>query len=224
MVQQYMTAFLDHRLDGQEQARVAQHLMECRECATLSKGMSRVTNMLRHVPAVEIPPELASRLQVLASHEREHRLSRISLSARLQYWRSRVKLTIDNLMRPLALPFAGGLVSALCLFGMLVPTLNMRRNVQFDVPIPLYTGPSLEEMAPFTFSNDEMLIEFTVNEKGQITDYSIPHSKTSTKLERNFASAVLFASFTPATLFGQPTSGKVLVSFRRSSSRIIVRG
>jgi hypothetical protein len=218
-----MTAFLDHRLDCEEQAKVAQHLMECRECSVLSKGMSRATNMLRQVPAVEMPPDLAGRLQVLASHERERRLSRISWSARLQYWRSRVSLNIDNLMRPLALPFAGGLVSALCLFATLVPTLNMRRNIQFDVPIPIYTGPSLEEMAPFTVGNDEMLIEFSVNEKGQITDYSIPHGKASAKLESNFASALLFASFTPATLFGQPTSGKVLVSFRRSS-RIIVRG
>jgi hypothetical protein len=152
-----------------------------------------------------------------------HRLSRVSLRARLRYWRGRLKLHVDNLMRPLALPFAGGLISALCLFGMLVPTLNTRRHNQSDVPIPIYTGPSLEDMAPFTFSNEEMLIEFSVNEKGQITNYSIPHGEASTKLESNLANVVLFASFTPATLFGQPTSGKVLVSFRRSS-RIVVRG
>jgi hypothetical protein len=172
--------------------------------------------MIRELPPVEIPRDLAGRLQVLASHERARRV------ARWKHWCDRLKLHMDNLMRPLALPFAGGLLSALFLFGMLVPTMNISRNVQNDVPTPFYTGPSLEEMGPFAFSNEDLLVEFTVNEKGQIMDYSLPHGRSLTKLDGNLANMVLFASFTPATLFGQPTSGKVIVSFRRSL--IVVRG
>jgi hypothetical protein len=33
---------------------------------------------------------------------------------------------------------------------------------------------------------------------------------------------ILFTSFTPATAFGQPTPGKLLLSFRRS--KVVVKG
>ena len=60
-----------------------------------------------------MPDALAERLRVLASHERERLLLRVNLAVRLRNWKERVQLSFDNMMRPLALPFAGGLLSAL---------------------------------------------------------------------------------------------------------------
>ena len=129
---------------------------------------------------------------------------------------------IDNLMKPLALPFAGGLASALFLFGVLVPTLGFHHNFRNDVPIALYTDASLEETAPFGINDAETIVELTIDQRGRITGYSIPHGQDSPQLEANIANMMFFSTFTPATWFGQPTSGKVLISFRRS--HIIVRG
>jgi hypothetical protein len=65
-------------------------------------------------------------------------------------------------------------------------------------------------------------VELTIDERGQISDYSFPEGKRDRLLESNIANLVLFSQFAPATWFGQPTSGKILVSFRRSS--IVIRG
>ena len=68
----------------------------------------------------------------------------------------------------------------------------------------------------------ETVIELTINEKGQVTDYSVPSGKLDPALEAKLANLVMFSVGTPATFFGQPMTGKVLVSFRRS--QIFVRG
>ena len=59
----------------------------------------------------------------------------MSLSARAHRWAGRVQLVFENLMRPMALPFAGGVLSALVMFAMLVPSLAFPHNFRNDVPL-----------------------------------------------------------------------------------------
>ena len=70
--------------------------------------------------------DLAMRLRVLASQESARRRSRASLRQSLRTWLIDFRLMADNLMRPLAIPTAGGFVSALLLFGVLAPRLATR--------------------------------------------------------------------------------------------------
>lgn len=178
--------------------------------------------MLRSLPAPAPPKHLATRLQILASRERARRAARLTWSGWLASLFEPVALFANNLMRPLALPFAGGLLSALCLFGILMPSLLFQYSLRNDVPTGFYTEASLEEVAPLGFADYEEVIELTINEKGQITDYSVPSGKLDPALEAKLANLVMFSIGTPATFFGQPMTGKVLVSFRRS--QIFVRG
>ncbi|HWQ54808.1 MAG TPA: hypothetical protein VN442_14070 [Bryobacteraceae bacterium] len=180
--------------------------------------------MLQSLPVAAPPPTLATRLQVSASHERARRLARVDFPTRFENWVARARLYMDNLMRPVALPFAGGLASALFLFMMLVPTLCFQFNFRNDVPInAFYTEPTLVEAAPFNFLHDDAVVELTLDERGLVTDYTVQAGKMDRQAESNLmANLVLFSSYTPATLFGRPTSSKVTVSFRRSC--IVVRG
>ena len=75
-------------------------------------------------PRLTPPARLATELQVLASRERMRQLSRGTYTALFHYWMAEMRLFFDNLMRPIAIPFAGGLVSAVFLFTMLMPTLQ----------------------------------------------------------------------------------------------------
>lgn len=220
-VQKSISAFLDRMLVEEERMLVSLHLGSCRECAGYYEQIARMHGMVAELPEVRVPARVRTGLRVLASHERERRLRSRSLSHTLEHWWERVWLFTDNLMRPLALPFAGGLVSALFLMSMLVGTLGFRINFHNDVPTAFYTQPSLEEMAPFGFNHDEVVVELSINERGQITDCSFPDSKL-TRSDLAIANMMLFSRFQPATLFGQPTSGKVRVSLRRNS--IVVRG
>lgn len=221
-VQKFISAYLDRKLAGEERDNVARHLARCRECATRSEQLSHLRGMLRTLPTPVPPQSLISRLRVTASHERARRLTRITWTAWFRDLSGRVTLMIDNLMRPLALPFAGGLLSALCLFGILMPTLLFQYNLRDDVPTAFYTEASLSRIAPAGFMDDETVIELTINERGQVTDFSVPSGKMDHALQLQLANLVVFSRGAPATLFGQPTSGKVLVSFRRS--HIVVRG
>jgi hypothetical protein len=53
----------------------------------------------------------------MASRERRRAAERRSVSAFCRAWLDRTRLMAHNLMQPLALPFAGGVFSALVLFG-----------------------------------------------------------------------------------------------------------
>jgi hypothetical protein len=185
--------------------------------------MVRAQEGLRRLSGVPVPPALAARLQVAASYERARLLTRRNIGIWTRHMAGRCRLMIDNLMRPVALPFAGGLLSALVLFSMLVPTLVFERSVRNDVPITfLFTGASLEEITPFALSEHETVLELTIDERGRVTDYSVRRGV----LTPDMVNVLLFSRFTPATAFGQPTWGKFKVTFRRTqnTSDIVVRG
>ena len=111
-------------------------------------------------------------------------------------------LRVNNLMRPLAIPTAGGFVSALMLFGVLAPSLAIppvtRAN---DVPTVLYTEASVKNFLPIGFEGDgDLVVEITVDENGKLVDYSIPNmDDKATRMHRSIENQILFTQFTPAT-------------------------
>jgi len=221
-VRNSLSEFLDHRVAGDERTRVAGHLAGCRECAAYLRRLSELRDSLQSLPAVAVPERLLTELQVLASHERARWNATKTLPLVFHTCAVNAKLFIDNLMRPLALPLAGGLVSALFLFSLLVPTLGFRPSVLNDVPTGFYTAATLVEATPLGIHSDETVVELYVDAKGQATNYSVQQGKVSPEMQADLTKMMFFSRFTPATWFGQPTNGKVLVSFRRIN--YVVRG
>jgi len=223
-VQHSLSAHLDGWLREEEQRHVLLHLAQCRECALVSEQLERVQAALKELPAQTPPPELISVLRVTASRERARRLVRSSPAARLEYISERLRLWVDNLMRPVALPFAGGLISAIVLFSMLVPSILFHRSQANDVPlVALYREATISESAPFGFNDDDFVVEVMVDPQGRMVDYSITEGPSLIKnpeLRRSIENKLLFTSFNPATAFGRPTSSKIFVSFSRSSINV----
>ncbi len=216
------SAFLDQRMAGAERTRVAQHLAECRECAAYIDELSDLRRSLKSLPVSPVPSRLQTQLQIVSSRERARWNATKTLPLALRTWVIDIRLAIDNLMRPLAVPFAGGLASALLLFGILVPTLGFRPVVSNDVPLGLYTAATLVEVSPVGLNSDETVVELFVDAKGQATDYSVQRGQVSPALQADLNHIMFSARFTPATWFGQPTKGTVLISFRRD--QYVVRG
>src|SRR5687767_12130421 len=114
----------------------------------------KVRHLLRGLPEREPAAELRMRLRVLASKESSRRRARVTWSQTVRTWVSDFSLLANNLMRPLAIPTAGGFVSALLLFGVLAPGLATRGAVAGqDIPTVLYTEPSVRSITPFGFHN-----------------------------------------------------------------------
>lgn len=225
-VQISLSAYLDGALSQFETRGLVAHLEACRDCEARRAQMARVQNALRKLPRTAPPERLSTALRVMASKERARVIAK-----RRGVWMlpDRVRLWPDNLMRPLALPFAGGLISAMLLFGMLIPTFALRRGGGSDIPVALFTEPYVKAQAPFaSFDNNaidfDIDVEVTVDSQGRMVDYSLPKgSKIENYPELRRAlenKLLLFTEFAPATMFGQTTYGKVYVSFQRRSIEI----
>ena len=165
------------------------------------------------------------RLRILAS--KEHLADRQSTS-HLQTCFSKISLALDNLMKPVALPAAGGLCAALLLFMSLVPAFHTHRLSLEDVPLSDWappTEPTLRSVAPIGFSYGDAQVDLRIDEHGRLINYSIvggqPGLETDA-LNRSIKNNLLFTTFRPATSNGVPISSTIRLSFQ--SSRIDVKG
>ncbi len=185
----------------------------------LERGDPVVSRALRSLPRLRPPAGLNSKLRVLAS---QHMAAKRSLTRM-----DRFRLSFDNMMRPLALPFAGGIFSAVILFSMwVVPSYPVRAAGTFDIPISLTTGVAVKRMAPIaTTANEDVVVDISVDGDGRMIDYTIVSGgePNDPALRRSIEGFLLLTSFTPATgSFGQPVTGRLRLTLR--SSHIDVKG
>jgi hypothetical protein len=211
-----LSAFLDSNLAPERFDIVTQHLARCRDCSSYAKELGDLHSELRSLPAVAPPALLGTELQVLASRERIRQLSRGTYSALYHFRMAEMRLFFDNLMRPFAIPFAGGLASAVFLFTMLMPTLQFPHLTLNDVPSGLFTQSvaTVDTLPPFGFSENNVVVQVMLDQQGNVVDYDLPNN-VSSRLRNDIANMILFTKFEPATAFGVPIAAKVVVSFRR---------
>jgi len=217
-----LSELLDRKLARAPFETISQHLAHCRDCSSYAQDLGELHSALRSLPVAVPPAHLLTQLQVLASRERMRQLSRGTMTALFHFWTAEIRLLFDNLMRPIAIPLAGGIVSAVFLFGMLQPTLQFQHPTDHDVPSGLFSqsNATFDALPPFGFTEDDVVVQLTVDDQGRVVDYTIPNNVNS-RLRNDIANVILFTHFRPATEFGMPIAGKVLVSFRRD--KIVVR-
>jgi anti-sigma factor RsiW len=214
-VRQVLSAYVDEPMRVEDSKTIRTHLEVCEDCQQEYEYLARLNSPLRELPRVAPPPGLATTIRVRA-------FSRPGLSL----W-ERWQVRLANLMRPVALPAAGGLLAALILFGVLIPGVGVTRFAGNDVPTVLITGPKVK--APSMFPVDEdLLIEAWVDQRGTISRFEIVNGSpgdaaVEAELRHQLSNVMLTTLFVPATEFGQPIPGKVYLSFRRIS-RITIRG
>jgi hypothetical protein len=187
--------------------------------ARQDRGDDQVIRALRSLPRLRPPAGLNSSLRVLASRELQHRVQGLTRM-------DRVRLFIDNLMRPLALPFAGGVFSAVILFSMwVVPSYPVRAASTSDIPISVTTAAAVRRMAPIaTTAGEDVVVDVAIDGDGRMIDYSIVSGDVSNDgaLRRSIEGFLLLTSFTPATgSFGQPVAAKLRLTLRSSHIDVI---
>jgi hypothetical protein len=178
-----------------------------------------VSQVLRNLPVRMPPSGLRTSLRQLAARERQRLISR-HFDWRQIEWQDRFHLFVKNLMRPLALPFAGGIFSTVALFSMcLGPMYPMHTDDSSDIHNVLTTAAAVKLTAPFGGSYGEVVVDVTVDEFGRMVDYKIVSGfnvLTTEQVRRSLENKLIFTEFKPVTQFGQPTSGKLRISFRNS--------
>lgn len=213
-VKESISSYLDNLATEPERNSIAHHLAVCGDCAALHGQAAQLRRNLRSLAPVRPPKRLTLDLRILASREAmRHRRTLVG------FWMERARLVIDNLMKPLALPFAGGLTSAVFMFALMISSLGFLRDAGNDTPTALSTEASVDNVADFgarSKSSDDTVVEVEVDGQGRMVDYYVPHGKMTSEI----GNLLLFTKFTPATKFLQPASGKVIIRL----SRIVVKG
>ena len=218
-VKKLISEYIDQSLTEQERILVDRHLASCPECSAESEEMLQVCSAMRSLPRLRPPQELSIRLRMLASRERARRAAGGALAVLTASGAARLRLFFENLMRPLALPFAGGFLSAVFLFGALAPSLNVSRNITNDVATPIYQEARVDMMPELIGKRnggEDALIEVMVDANGRVTDFAV----TEGEMTPEIGNLILFTQYQPARVFFQPTGGKIFL--RRS--RITVKG
>ncbi len=219
-VRSSLSTFVDSKLPDSMQMAVSAHLAECRDCAGQERDLRDMRGQLRRLGSVPAPETLTSRLRVIASHDIARRRGAPDVHSTFLRWARHAQMSMKDLMRPLALPAAGGLLSSVFFFVMLVDTLGFQQVPIHDIPLGVYTQVTVDQLSPFGFSSHDQVVELTIDRDGHVASYSVPHGTLTRDDLRQLGNLILFTTFEPATSFGGPTSGKVLVR----SHRINVRG
>ena len=227
--QKVIVSLLDGRGEFDGEGGALGHVEKCVSCNAEYRSLWSLRQALRTMHGPAMPDGLAARLRVLASHERERLLLRVNLAARLRNWRERLQLSFDNMMRPLALPFAGGLLSALStlvIFASIMQTQAFPYNASGDVRPPMIaTDPDGQvvnwvgqapQLVPVTddVSSDAIAVLLLIDPEGRVADYMVAQGEATREMKNLF----LFSRFTPATSFCQPTWGYKLVLFPRKGA------
>ena len=196
------------------------HLGVCEACFRLYEGEDNLVAEMRRLPAISVPSDLRTRLLVALSHANENSWI---------LWKVRLR----NAMRPIAVPATGGVFAALILFlGLMANFYFVPPSLDADIPLTyltrrIVTAPSVSIAPSFAPARD-IGVEAFVDGEGYVYDFRIirlpdSYPEPDRILRAQLAQALLSARFDPATHFGRPTLGRVLLSFR-PTIQVYVKG
>lgn len=214
------SGYLDGAISGREMQAVAAHLEHCEGCATEFAQWRGMQSLLAHAAPAKVPDKLGLQLRLAISHE----------SSRHQgFWHS-VSATWENLVRPIALQAASGLVGTVLLVGGtaalvgIVPVSN--EVLAHDEPLRavtmphyLYTAEEDEPLAP-ALQDATVVVEADVSTQGKVYGYDIVSGPVDAETRSAVRDELMLQVYEPAKMFGVPVRGRVLVTF----SGVLVKG
>ena len=213
------SCYVDGAVTGVEMQAFTEHLAKCGDCRKDHQMTLRTQMLVSELGRVAAPRDLALKLRVAISQEASR-----SFSNRWQGFVTRSEHAFNAFM----FPATAGLVSAVVFFGLLIGMFavpgSLTASAADDVPLTLYTPPQLSA-SPFRVSvgnaEDALVVDAFVDANGRVQDYRIISAPAGAEnLLPQLDNMMIFTTFRPATSFGLPTPGRVVVSF----SNVNVRG
>jgi hypothetical protein len=212
-----MSSYLDGAVTRSQMAQMDEHLHACVECAARFASVQRTQSLVGSLGRKTAPPDLALKLRVALSQE--------LANSRHSRW-ERLRVRWENAFNATMVPATAGLVTTLIIFGVLISFLwPAQVRAANDVPTVLYTPAQLQS-TPFELTMgianaDSLVVEAYVGADGRIQDYRILSAPEEAQaILPQLKNMLIFATFQPATAFGQPTSGRVILTF----SKVQVKG
>ncbi len=231
-VRRLVPGYLDDALPERPEihAHMARHLERCRACREELQRYVQLSKMkmmsgLRSAPA---PDRLGVSIRVAVALARETQ----GFRARIRRYKSRLRLVVENILEPLAVPATGGVLAALVVFAIMYQILGAGvplAAATADLPTSLFQPARLEILAgfqmpglsePASVGKHSLLVEATVNAAGEAVSYRVLSGDVDRAMRRELDQVLIFSRFRPRMNFGRPTSGgRVILSFNKISVR-----
>jgi len=206
----HFSDYLEALCEPEDVRSIRYHLEYCAACREELNRAETLQADLQSMPRRRVPPELALQLRVRLSQQlHRHALKRLLVH-------------VENILQPVMLPASGGVLTAIICFGLImgsqvVPVTNIP-----DVPFQVSTPPRVQVLAPIDLNTgDQPVVVVTrIDAGGRAMGYRVLSGQRSPELMQRLDHLIYFSLFQPATMFGKPTDGQVVLSLRR----ITVRG
>ncbi len=188
---------------------VRYHLRYCPACREELDRAEALRDHLRSLPRHAVPPAAGLQLKVA-----------LSRTLHQNFW-GRLGVRIDNRFRTLLLPATGGLLAAVFCFCLLMGSEVAPLNRSPDVPVSFVTPARVISLAPFDFStgDNSIVIVTYIGADGQVLRYHVISGPHSPQFLHSLDRMIYFSQYTPATAFGSPTEGEVVLSLRQVTIR-----
>jgi len=209
-IRRHFSDYLDGRCEPETVRSLCYHLSNCAACRAEWECCQSVREDLRSLPRQPVPADLALRLRVKLSQQLHRNLL------------SRLLVHMENAIRPLLLPGTAGVLTAIICFALIMGAQTIPVTNAPDVPLRFWTPPRLLELAPINFNTDDqsVVVVTHIDAGGRVRDYQVLSGQDSPELMQHLDRVIYFSVFEPATMFGKPTNGRLVLSLRR----ITVRG
>jgi hypothetical protein len=212
------SAYLDGAMSGVEMAAISAHLEACGECDAEFAVWRDVQRSLGELGAARPPARLQARLRDAIAVERE-RGTHLSLPRRaLLFWQTS--------LAALAVPVGGGLAAALVIAGGLtwlfaapLAAVQASDSARSNLIAPRYLYSEVPPLPIDDHRDVPVVVDALVDSQGRVYDYSIVEGPLDAAIKVRVEGNLLASIFQPATVFGVPVRGHVVVTYTGVSVR-----
>jgi hypothetical protein len=209
-IRSHFSDYLDDFCTPEALKSIRFHLVYCAACREELAQWQSLQADLRGLARRRVSPDLALRLRVrLSQHLNRH------------YWAG-LRVRLENLLKPLLIPATGGILTAVVCFCLIMGSGVTPVTNTPDVPLRIVTPPRVRALAPMDFNTDDnpLVLAAQIDATGRVKRYRLLSGQNSPELTQHLDRMIYFSLFQPATTFGMPRDGEVVLSLRR----ITVRG
>jgi hypothetical protein len=223
----FLPGYLDGALpaDGGRftRASIHAHIQDCGPCKLELSRYQKLQQILAQTERAAPPKELGVGIRMALARARE-KSNPVSWLRRVY---DRADLMRQNILAPLALPAAGGLISAIMIFTLVLPSYarGPLRNLMGaidEMPAMSFQPARIDTLAGFSVSGlgdfgskaGGVIVEATVGVDGDVVDYRIVAGPDNASVRRSLDQILLLSRFHPEVSFGRRIAGgRVVMSF-----------
>jgi hypothetical protein len=217
------SVYLDGAMSGHEMQEISRHIdgsadaagsrtEGCGECARELAAWKRAQSALAALGPARAPADLPLKLRIAISHE---------LASRKARWADRLSLAWDNVLRPRLVHISAGFAGSMAL-GSMALLLGVAAVPQpvlaNDQPLGAMTAPhflySTNSSGDVVRVRDTpVVVEAQVNDAGRVYDYAIVSGPEDAAIRIRVEDQLLSSVYEPASAFGVPVRGRVVITF-----------